>query len=112
MAIAKLRGGIPGAVELVLDHEVVEFVTDGVFENASSTAIIGNSGLCGGIPQLKLPPCSSHDTKKPSLGLIIGISIGGSACLLGVFALFVFFIWKKKIEVNLQTSGTYEGYIC
>ena len=63
-------------------------------------------------PSIEVATLLQPRTKKPSLGRIIGISIGGSACLLGMFALFVFVIWKKKIEVNLQTSGTYEGYIC
>ncbi|KAK8461423.1 hypothetical protein SEVIR_1G036318v4 [Setaria viridis] len=78
---------------------------DGIFKNASSATILENYGLCGGIPQLKLPPCYSHNTKKPSLRLILPVSIG-SACLLGMFALFVFFIWKKKTKLNLQEAST------
>jgi len=31
--------------------------TEGVFENASEVAVIGNNDLCGGISKLHLPPC-------------------------------------------------------
>jgi hypothetical protein len=77
---------------------------DGIFKNASSATILGNYGLCGGITQLKLPPCYSHNTTKPSLRLIVPVSIG-SACLL-MFALFIFFVWKKKTKLNFQEGST------
>jgi hypothetical protein len=37
---------------------------DGIFSNASAVSVVGNDGICNGIPQLKLPPCSNHSTKK------------------------------------------------
>ncbi|KAG2657064.1 hypothetical protein PVAP13_1KG116300 [Panicum virgatum] len=83
---------------------------DGIFRNASSAMIIGNNGLCGGIPQLKLPPCSSKNAKKPSFRLIIAMSIG-SVCLFGMFTMFVSFIWKKKTKMNLQTSTISEQHM-
>ncbi|WVZ77338.1 hypothetical protein U9M48_025217 [Paspalum notatum var. saurae] len=76
---------------------------DGIFSNASSVTIEGNKGLCGGIPQLKLPTCSNHTTRKSSLSLIIAIFVG-SACLFGIFVLSIAFHWNKKTKTNLRTS--------
>ncbi|XP_059668732.1 probable LRR receptor-like serine/threonine-protein kinase At3g47570 [Cornus florida] len=36
----------------------------GVFRNASAISIMGNSKLCGGIPELQLPRCNLMDPKK------------------------------------------------
>ncbi|XP_020089174.1 probable LRR receptor-like serine/threonine-protein kinase At3g47570 isoform X2 [Ananas comosus] len=67
----------------------------GVFKNASEVSLIGNSKLCGGIPELHLPKCTSDAfaTKHHSdykLKVIL-ISIGGAilcliiiTCLLGM----------------------------
>ncbi|CAL4889196.1 unnamed protein product [Urochloa decumbens] len=83
---------------------------DGIFRNASSATVKGNNGLCGGVPQLKLPPCPSKDTKKPSFRIIIAISIG-SACLFGMFTTLVFFICKKKTKLNPPTSTIGEQHM-
>ncbi|RCV29721.1 hypothetical protein SETIT_6G035000v2 [Setaria italica] len=50
----------------------------GIFLNASAFSFEGNSGLCGGITQLKLPPCSdngSTSNNKPSHKLVMMVSI-------------------------------------
>lgn len=65
---------------------------DGIFLNINETAIEGNQGLCGGIPDLKLPLCSTHSTKKRSLKLIMAISIS-SAILLLILLLALFAYW-------------------
>jgi hypothetical protein len=44
-----------------LEGEVPE---EGVFRNASKISVIGNSMLCGGFPQLQLPPCSTEEKKR------------------------------------------------
>ncbi|KAL2467613.1 Leucine-rich repeat protein kinase family protein [Forsythia ovata] len=36
----------------------------GVFENKTAVSVDGNNELCGGIADLKLPPCSSTNSKK------------------------------------------------
>uniref|UniRef100_A0A0E0RHK0 Receptor kinase-like protein Xa21 n=1 Tax=Oryza rufipogon TaxID=4529 RepID=A0A0E0RHK0_ORYRU len=66
----------------------------GIFLNASAFSVEGITGLCGGIPELKLPPCSNYisTTNKRLHKLVMAIStafaILGIALLL---ALFVFF---------------------
>uniref|UniRef100_A0A0D3F2G9 Receptor kinase-like protein Xa21 n=1 Tax=Oryza barthii TaxID=65489 RepID=A0A0D3F2G9_9ORYZ len=68
---------------------------DGIFLNINETAIEGNQGLCGGIPDLKLPLCSTHSTKKRSLKLIMAISIS-SAILLLILLLALFAYWQRS----------------
>ncbi|KAK2972562.1 hypothetical protein RJ640_022413 [Escallonia rubra] len=41
-----------------------EVPKQGVFLNASAVSLVGNSNLCGGIIDLKLPPCPSPNAKK------------------------------------------------
>ncbi|RCV04881.1 hypothetical protein SETIT_1G037000v2 [Setaria italica] len=80
-----LSGSIPtflesmsGLVSLNLSFNNLEgdVPKNGIFSNASAVSIVGNDGLCNGIPQLKLPPCLSHSTnkKKPTWELAITIS--------------------------------------
>jgi serine/threonine protein kinase len=87
----KLQGGVP---------------TGGVFENATIILITGNYDLCGGIPQLKLPPCLNHTTNKAHQKLAMIVSIC-SAC---VFLTLVFVLYtlhqksQKTKAINIQRS--------
>ncbi|KAM0925011.1 hypothetical protein ACQ4PT_004496 [Festuca glaucescens] len=66
----------------------------GLFLNASAALIEGNHGLCGGIPQFNLPPCSSHTSKKWSRKLVVSISVG-SAVLCIVLVLIALFAHRN-----------------
>lgn len=71
----------------------------GIFLNASAFSVEGNIGLCGGIPELKLPPCSNNisTTNKRSHKLVMAISI--AFAILGIallLALFVFFCQTRN----------------
>ncbi|MFS7957390.1 putative protein kinase RLK-Pelle-LRR-XII-1 family [Helianthus anomalus] len=49
----------------------------GVFADASLVSLLGNSGLCCGVPELQLPKCRSNKKKnKLSLAVILVISFG------------------------------------
>ncbi|TVU33033.1 hypothetical protein EJB05_24813, partial [Eragrostis curvula] len=89
-----------------------EVPEDGIFSNTSSVALMGNDGLCGGNYHLKLPPCSSHTTKKLSLKIAIAISVG-STCLIVTLTMFIFFKWNKKAKAkaNLQPTINNQCYI-
>lgn len=53
----------------------------GVFANTNAISIIGNHRLCGGIPELHLPKCTSNDSKKGrklSLGVVVAISLSSA----------------------------------
>ena len=65
----------------------------GVFANMSRFSLIGNNGLCGGIPELKLPPCQVKTHKQgQKLLLSILLPVAGIAtciCMFTVCNLYV-----------------------
>ena len=78
---------------------------DGIFLNATAISIIGDDGLCGGIPQLKLPACTRNIFKKSSSKLITIASICSAVAFITlVSALFTLYYRKKIAEANLQAS--------
>jgi hypothetical protein len=103
-----LSGGIPeflgsmkglSSLNLSFNHFEGEVPKEGIFLDVNATAIDGNQGLCGGIPGMKLYPCSTHTTKKQSLKLIMIISISAAVLLLIVLsALFAFWYRKNKSQ--------------
>ncbi|CAM0910245.1 unnamed protein product [Alopecurus aequalis] len=70
----------------------------GVFRNLTARSITGNAELCDGIPQLRLPPCSTHPVsdreKQRSKSLVISLATT-LAVLLLVLSVTVT-IWKHK----------------
>uniref|UniRef100_A0A0E0MMN4 Receptor kinase-like protein Xa21 n=1 Tax=Oryza punctata TaxID=4537 RepID=A0A0E0MMN4_ORYPU len=70
----------------------------GIFLNASAFSVEGNTGLCGGIPELKLPPCSNptNSTNKQlhKLAMTIFIAFG----ILGITLLLALFVFFHKIR--------------
>ncbi|XBJ04953.1 hypothetical protein VPH35_023814 [Triticum aestivum] len=87
-------------LDLSFNHLDGEVPSSSVFANMSRFSLIGNNGLCGSIPELKLPPCQVKPHKqRHKLLLGILLPVAGSAicfCLL-VSALFMF---KRKITVG------------
>lgn len=78
------------------DGEVPE---SGIFLNTSAFSVEGNTALCGGIAELKLPPCSKHGsaTGKRSHKVIITISLATGILSIGLLlALFVFCHQRRK----------------
>ncbi|KAG6537823.1 probable LRR receptor-like serine/threonine-protein kinase At3g47570 [Zingiber officinale] len=58
-----------------------ELPRDGIFSNVSVFSVVGNEGLCGGVPELGLAPCSMGK-KHSSWILVVAISIaGGILCI-------------------------------
>ncbi|KAH6770388.1 hypothetical protein C2S52_015191 [Perilla frutescens var. hirtella] len=77
----------------------------GVFKNRTSISVEGNDGLCGGIPQLKLPPCPSLVQKRKHLStltkiLIPIVSVGGI-----FLTLFALFIYKQRLSKKKATPS-------
>jgi hypothetical protein len=78
-----------------------EIPTKGVFKNTSAISVIGNSKLCGGLPQLQLPPCHvkvMKPRKFRSLKLTIAIMVVVLSFIL--FSFFLVLIWRKKSKRN------------
>ncbi|XP_019151970.1 PREDICTED: probable LRR receptor-like serine/threonine-protein kinase At3g47570 [Ipomoea nil] len=75
-----------------------EVPTVGVFAAATNVSLLGNKKLCGGIPELKLPPCLVKKTKH-SKHLKLMIVIFTCICSALVFASFIAFLtlcWRKE----------------
>ncbi|XP_059627983.1 probable LRR receptor-like serine/threonine-protein kinase At3g47570 [Cornus florida] len=73
---------------------------EGIFKNASAISVTGNSKLCGGIPELKLPLCNSKGSGKKrsvvSSKLVIIISCGIVGLMLLLFVLYFFWFRRTK----------------
>ncbi|KAI3464362.1 hypothetical protein Pfo_021025 [Paulownia fortunei] len=82
-----------------------EVPTLGVFQNESAISLEGNGDLCGGIAHLKLPPCSSTNSKKKQFSTVwkILIPAAGAVCLT-LLACFYIIIYRRRISQNIQSS--------
>ncbi|KAK4425129.1 putative LRR receptor-like serine/threonine-protein kinase [Sesamum alatum] len=72
---------------------------EGIFRNGTAFSLDGNKELCGGIPELNLPPCSLMTHTKKSSSSLLKILI---RCLVfgGVFFIFlvglVLFLYRRR----------------
>ena len=82
--------------------------TEGVFTNASATRILGNSKLCGGISEFKLPTCVSKKSKRRRLTFVPTLVIAIVSRLLGLalalFGLVLCLVRKIKEKENPSSS--------
>ncbi|XP_068330506.1 putative receptor-like protein kinase At3g47110 [Pyrus communis] len=82
----------------------------GVFKNASSVSVVGNTRLCGGIPHLRLPKCISAQSKRrlsPKLNLIISVSCGVVGLVLVLLLALLY--RSRKARAFESTSGSSPG---
>ncbi|KAF8006280.1 hypothetical protein BT93_K0542 [Corymbia citriodora subsp. variegata] len=72
--------------------------TSGIFMNVSAFSILGNNKLCGGISELNLPKCSTEDSKKKKLPVLLKVIIGTVSGISGVCILLslLCFFWRMK----------------
>ncbi|KAJ0855952.1 putative protein kinase RLK-Pelle-LRR-XII-1 family [Helianthus annuus] len=79
-----------------------EVPVKGVFANTSAISIIRNTRLCGGIPELYLPKCTStssdskRQTRKISVRVIVAISLSSTVAGLALFSFVLFYCCIKK----------------
>ncbi|XP_071918175.1 LRR receptor-like serine/threonine-protein kinase EFR [Coffea arabica] len=81
-----------------------EVPTEGVFRNASQISLAGNRKLCGGIPQLRLPPCITKRKKKSRHLLIIVISVFSPVALISMILLAYIIAYNKKARRHGSSS--------
>ncbi|KAJ4810306.1 Receptor kinase-like protein Xa21 [Rhynchospora pubera] len=115
-----LSGHIPMVIEnlthlykLDISYNNIEGVVPekGVFNNASGILLVGNKGLCGGIPELHLPECSiQHDKKYSPMLLKLAIPFVSTIFFLGIiFLAFLIPKWKRKLTRNSRTNSLPKG---
>ncbi|XP_019155405.1 PREDICTED: probable LRR receptor-like serine/threonine-protein kinase At3g47570 [Ipomoea nil] len=87
-----------------------EVPTIGVFAVATNVSLLGNKKLCGGIRELKLPPCPVKKTKhRKHLKLMIVIFT--CICSALVFASLIAFLtlcWRKRKRMELAKPSKVE----
>ncbi|KAK9081939.1 hypothetical protein Syun_030921 [Stephania yunnanensis] len=84
--------------------------TEGLFQHTSAFSILGNSKLCGGIPELQLPLCpvdhkQKHSNKKHQISLHIKVVIGVlvSTTVLATLLLAVL-CWMRRTKSGSDQS--------
>ncbi|XP_039158294.1 putative receptor-like protein kinase At3g47110 [Eucalyptus grandis] len=79
---------------------------EGVFKNATSTSIVGNNELCGGLPEFHLPNCISKSLKSRKINIVIVVASTISGVVgMALIAAFIYLCWVKK-KVNEPVSSS------
>ncbi|KAJ1431187.1 Serine/threonine-protein kinase, active site [Sesbania bispinosa] len=85
-----------------------EVPTEGVFQNTSKLGVAGNNKLCGGIPELHLPPCPVKGMKHAKHHKLMAVIVSVVAFLL-ILSLVLTIYWmrtrNKKPSSDESTIG-------
>ncbi|KAL6205369.1 hypothetical protein ACLB2K_022630 [Fragaria x ananassa] len=95
-------------LNLSFNHLSGEVPVEGVFKNASATSIVGNTALCRGIAELRLPMCKSEVSKARDLSRImkIVVSFVSAFTLLVIAMVLSFLLHRKKMKaIELSSLG-------
>ncbi|KAJ9128942.1 hypothetical protein P3X46_034299 [Hevea brasiliensis] len=102
-----LSGNVPNELEKLIFLQYLnlsfnnfegEVPKTGVFSNATAFSLAGNSNLCGGIPELRLPACPVKKEKhrRTSIVIILTTTISSFLFVMIVTSLCVFYRRKSK----------------
>ncbi|KAL2526409.1 putative LRR receptor-like serine/threonine-protein kinase [Abeliophyllum distichum] len=80
---------------------------EGIFKNADKISVIGNPKLCGDTPKLKIPRCTTKQSKKFFATLTFTLTVSMVSELLGLSLLIglVFLYWSQTNEVHFGDSS-------
>ncbi|XP_073103202.1 uncharacterized protein [Elaeis guineensis] len=116
-----LSGRIPGYLQIFHSLQLLnlsfnsfegEVPLDGVFANMSAFSLIGNRKICGGIPELRLPPCSSaqpHGKKHRASISVVIITVANGVLGLTLILFFIILYWtqkSRKRRPSMASMGT------
>jgi len=91
-----------------------EVPKEGVFKNLENFSFSGNNGLCGGIPQLHLTPCTTDSVKQNKRHqmryLTIALATTSALLLLAMIIALIHMIHKKKKKSPFQPPIVEEQY--
>ncbi|XP_062004694.1 probable LRR receptor-like serine/threonine-protein kinase At3g47570 [Rosa rugosa] len=100
-------------LNLSYNHLEGELPKEGVFSNATGVSVLGNDKLCGGIPELLLPACSSRKPQS-SLGVLATEVIIPVSCGIALVIAFCCCIagrsMAKRSRDRSVASRTYEDW--
>ncbi|CAN0924035.1 Probable LRR receptor-like serine/threonine-protein kinase At3g47570 [Linum grandiflorum] len=81
-----------------------EVPDQGVFRNTSIVSVIGNNKLCGGMDELKFPPCSfPKHTFNHKWKVVVSTISGLGFLALVTSCLFIF--WKRRKQVSVSANS-------
>lgn len=102
-------------LNLSFNHFQGEVPLEGVFKNANFISIAGNDGLCGGMPELKLPPCKNNEPKKGrtsrGLKLMIGLISVLLVGLVSITSLLIINRLRKKTRGPSTGTSTEDLFL-
>ncbi|KAM5554473.1 hypothetical protein ABKV19_022716 [Rosa sericea] len=79
--------------------------SEGVFKNATGTSVKGNNKLCGGIPQLQLPPCKVQHSKRRGQSKTFKLILSLVCAFVGItFALVFLYLCCLRREKKRQST--------
>nr|XP_025882118.1 putative receptor-like protein kinase At3g47110 [Oryza sativa Japonica Group] len=93
-------------LNLSFNNLIGEVPDDGIFRNATAFSIVGNVGLCGGIPVLSLPSCTNQQAREhkfPKLAVAMSVSI---TCLFLVIGIGLISVLCKKHKSSSGPTST------
>ncbi|KAF7045858.1 hypothetical protein CFC21_054921 [Triticum aestivum] len=97
-------------LNLSLNRFVGDVPTFGVFANATAISIQGSVELCGGIPTLHLPPCSSQLPKRKHKHFVVPIVLSLIATLVVLATLYKLGVWHKKNRTKPPSSTSMQSH--
>jgi receptor kinase-like protein len=97
-------------LNLSFNSFVGQVPTFGVFANATTISIQGNDKLCGGVPDIHLPPCSFQSPKKKHILIVIPIVLTVSAALVVLVLLYLLRIQCNKRTTKIPLATPIHGY--
>jgi len=98
------------SLNLSFNNFIGEVPNVGVFANASELSIQGNDKLCGGIPDLHLPPCLLHPLKKKHEPVVIPIVVSLAATLVILSLLYILLTWRKRTKTRTPSTTLVQGH--
>ncbi|XP_058068547.1 probable LRR receptor-like serine/threonine-protein kinase At3g47570 [Magnolia sinica] len=84
----------------------------GIFKNASAISVVGNSKLCGGIPELQLPGCLKQYSKKREKPLAPRVKVTVITVVLSSFLLsciIVALYWRRNSPKKASSPSSTEN---